>query len=203
MKTTVNQLVAIFAEGATEVEFYKAVVTNARKRMGAPLCVKIESKDMKGIGNFKSNVLRQFRNLKKTYPDDSIQVFLCIDRDAFELQKKPPIDKAAVKKALEQAGAQKVVYVEARQSIEDWFLCDFEGVLSYLGLPANTKRPGGTGQEALRRLFFRAGKVYVKGGKTDHLIEYLDIFRIMDSCCAQLKPLCNSLGLSCKKVCGK
>ena len=194
-----EKLVAFFVESATEVAFYKAVVINAQKKLNAPYACSFQYVDMKGIGNFKSDALRQFRLLKKKHPDQPIDVFLCIDRDVFDLQKKPPIDKASVKKSLIKEGAQKVEYIEAKQSIEDWFLCDYHGVISYLGLPTKTKRPEGTGQEALKKLFLKAGKVYVKGGNAGKLIEYLDISGIMNACCSQFKPLCETLGLECKK----
>ena len=85
--------------------------------------------------------------IERKYPDDDINVILCIDTDVFEFVKKPPVDKTAVKKSIEEAGAKKVCYIEARHSIEDWFLEDFEGVVSYLRLPRGTVRPKGKGQE--------------------------------------------------------
>ena len=165
------EVVAIFAEGSTEIEFYKAVVINARELMGTPFKCEIEYADIKGIGNYKSNALRKFSSLQKKYQDKKIQVFLCIDHDVFELQKKPPIDKKKVKQAILDAGAQNVTFIEANQSIEDWFLHDLGGD--------------------------------VKGNKTEGFIEKLDILKIMSYCCEELKPLCNSLGLNCAKICKK
>ena len=171
--------------------------------MRTPFKCEIEYADIKGIGNYKSNALRKFSSLQKKYQDKKIQVFLCIDHDVFELQKKPPIDKKKVKQAILDAGAQNVTFIEANQSIEDWFLHDLGGVISYLRLPKKTKRPKGNGQTALKTLFNQASRVYVKGNKTEGFIEKLDILKIMSYCCEELKPLCNSLGLNCAKICKK
>lgn len=198
-----DKVLAIFAEGPTEVEFYKAVVIEARKAMGTPYSCEIEYVDMKGIGKYKNDALRKFKNLKSKHSGKEMYVFLCIDSDVFELAKKPPFDRKQLKKALEDAGAQKVQYIIAKKSIEEWFLCDFEGVLSYLRLPKSTKRPQGNGQEALKKLFKTAHKLYIKGSKTEGFIDKLNIEKIMKTCCATLKPLCKSLGLDCKTICGK
>lgn len=198
-----DKVVAIFAEGPTEVEFYKAVVIEARKAMGTPYSCEIEYVDMKGIGKYKNDALRKFNNLKSKHSGKELYVFLCIDSDVFELAKKPPFDRKQLKKALEDAGAKKVQYVIAKKSIEEWFLCDFEGVLSYLRLPKSTKRPKGSGQEALKKLFKTAHKLYIKGSKTEGFIDNLNVEKIMKTCCSSLKPLCNSLGLDCKTICGK
>ena len=198
------KIIALFVEGPTEIEFYKAVVQYAHEQMKTKYSCSFEWIDMKGIGNYKNNALRKFNNLKNKHPDDEIYVILCIDTDVFDLtKKKPPIDKQAVKISLEKAGAQKVTYVEARYSIEDWFLSDLAGVISYLRLPKDTKRPTGKGQDALKTLFRKANKVYIKGGKTEGFIKKLDISKIMSTHCKALKPLCIAIGVDCKTVCKK
>lgn len=94
-------------------------------------------------------------------------------------------------------------YIEAEHSIEDWFLADFDGVISYLGLPKSTKRPKGMGQEVLKKLFKDAKKIYVKGHNTGEFIKNLDIGKIMTAYCNQLKTLCRTAELNCKYVCKK
>lgn len=199
----VDRVVVIFAEGPTEIEFYKAVVIKAREIMKINYTCQIEYIDMKGIGNYKKDALRKFNNIKKKKPNNNFSLFLCIDNDVFEYSKKPPIDKEDVKQSLLNAGAKDVTYIMAKQSIEEWFLYDLDGVLNYLRLSKDTKKRSGKGQEALKKLFLRANKVYVKGSKVDGFIEKLDIQKIIKSCCDSLKPLCSSLGLDCKIVCGK
>lgn len=66
-------------------------------------------------------------------------MFLCIDHDVFEFSKKPPFNRCEVQKSLQEEGAVKVTYIIAKQSIEEWFLYDLEGVINYLHLPKTTK----------------------------------------------------------------
>ncbi|MBR5523973.1 MAG: hypothetical protein IKU51_01730 [Clostridia bacterium] len=198
-----RKVVALFVEGPTEIEFYKAVVKYAHDVMAVSFDCEFEWIDMHGIGNYKNDTLRKFKTVQKKHPDKEIYALLCIDTDVFEFAKKPPIDKSAIKKAVEGAGAKKVLYIEAKHSIEDWFLADFEGVLSYLRLPKCTKRPKGKGQDALKKLFRDAKKVYIKGSNTENFINVLDIGVIMRKYCDALKILCTLVGFDCKKVCNK
>lgn len=195
--------VAFFVEGPTEIEFYKAVVKYAHDIMGIQLDCAFDWVDMSGIGNYKKDALRKFKTLQRNNPGAIIYVMLCIDTDVFEFSKKPPIDKFAVKASLEEEGAKKVVFIEAQYSIEDWFLSDFEGVISYLGLPKNTKHIKGKGQMVLKKLFKNANKVYVKGSSTENFIKSLDIGKIMRKNCASMTILCKTAGFDCGKVCNK
>lgn len=198
-----KKIVALFVEGPTEIEFYKAVVKYAHDKMNMAFDCIFEWIDMHGIGNYKNDALRKFNVLRKKRPEGDIYAILCIDTDAFDFSKKPPIDRSAVKKAIEDAGAKKVCYIEAKHSIEDWFLADFDGVVSYLGLPKNTKRPKGKGQDALKQLFRNARKVYVKGHNTENFIKSLDMGTIIKQYCKPIKSLCSIVGFDCKSVCNK
>lgn len=198
-----NKIIALFVEGPTEIEFYKAIVKFAHDTMGCQFDCSFEWLDMHGIGNYKNIALRKFIKLKEKHPSDEIYAILCIDTDVFDLSKKPPIDKEQVKKSLEEAGAAKVSYIEAKSSIEDWFLDDFSGVCSYLKLSTKTKRPSGKGQNALKTLFRLANRVYVKGSRTDGFIAKLDISKIMSAHCKELRSLCTVVGFDCVKVCLK
>lgn len=196
-----DKLILIFAEGATEIEFYKAIIKRAHDLIGRPFECSFDWADIKGIGNYKEKALRKFISMKKKYKNAKIYAFLCIDSDVFKFSSRPPIDRVAVRKTLESNGAQKVTYIEADTSIEEWFLCDFEGVLDYLKLSSKTKRPKGKGQDALKLLFNSANKVYVKGGTTKGFIEKLNIAKIMTTNCEALKPLCQEVGLECTTIC--
>ena len=198
-----DNLVLLFVEGPTEVEFYKAVVMKARSIMAVPFSCEIKYIDISGIGNYKTKALRKFDHIKKENPNKAISVFLCIDHDVFLSGTNPPFNKNELRKTLLEKGALKVTYIEAKQSIEDWFLCDLSGVLTYLRLPQKTNRPGGNGQSSLKTLFKMANKLYIKGSKTEGFIEKLNIQTIMQPCCFQLMPLCKCLNLDCKKICYK
>lgn len=199
-----KKVIVLFVEGPTEIEFYKAVIKRAHDLMPTKFTCSVEYLDMKGIGNYKKDATRQFNKLKDNYEEDTEYLaFLCYDSDVFQFSKKPPINRKEVRAAIKDAGASKVADIVAESSIEEWFLMDLPGVLSYLRLPKNTKRPLGRGQEALKKLFKNANKVYVKGGKTEGFIKKLDIAKIMSSCCKSLSPLCKAIGFDCTLVCKK
>lgn len=198
-----SKIVALFVEGPTEKEFYKAVIKHMRALKNCPFPCSIEYIDMKGIGNYKKSALRKFNDLKKKNPGTDIYPFLCIDNDVFEFSKRPPFNKQDVLKSLKDAGAKNPKYIVATQSIEDWFLYDLKGVLEFLGINKHTKCPDGTGQNALKELFRRASKLYVKGSECKGFVDKLNIGRIMSKCCGELKPLCKALKLSCQLTCGK
>ena len=198
-----NKVVVIFAEGQTEIEFYKAVIIKAREKMIVPYKCKIEYADLKGIGNYTKDAIRKFDSIKKRHPTAEFHVFLCIDSDVFEYSKKPPINRTEIINALKNKGAQKATCITAKQSIEDWFLCDLTGIIKYLRLPSSTKRPKGNGQEALKKLFKNANKLYIKGEKTEGFIDKLNILKIIECNCATLKPLCAALDLKCNLICKK
>ncbi len=197
-----DDIVVIFAEGPTEIEFYKAVVAKANKLSSVSYSCQIEYINMKGIGQYKTKALKKFKHLKNIKPNSKFNLFLCIDNDVFQNPTKSPFDKDTLEKNLKKAGAANVKYIIANQSIEDWFLSDLEGVLDYLKLPKTTKRPSGNGQEALKKLFKKKNKLYVKGTKAEGFIERLDLLKIIKIQCKSFEPLCKSLGFECKKVCG-
>lgn len=199
-----DNVIVLFVEGPTEIEFYKAVIKRAHDLMSTPFTCSIEYLDMYGIGNYKKDAIRKFNKLKKKYNENTQYLaFLCYDSDVFQLSKKPPIDRKEVRTALKNSGISKVTDIVATSSIEEWFLKDLSGVISYLRLPKKTKCPKGNGQEALRQLFQTANKVYVKGGKTEGFIKKLDISIIMASCCKSLLPLCKAIGFDCALTCNK
>jgi len=198
-----EKIIALFVEGPTEIEFYTSVVKFIHDKMGNSYDCSFKWFDMHGIGNYKTIVLRKFNALQISKTDADIFAILCIDTDVFEFSKKPPLDKSEIKKDLINAGAKNVIFIEAKTSIEDWFLIDFDGVLSYLRLPKSTKRPEGNGQQALKKLFKKANKLYVKGEKTEGFINKLDISKIVLASCKALSPLCSLIGACCKKVCNK
>ena len=158
-----NKCLVLFAEGDTEVEFYKQVVANARKihPMGR-FDTSIEYRNVKGVGGFKNIALRKFaKEIKPKYTDDCVfTTVLCSDTDVFDFASKPPIKWNDVKKELESNGASKIIHVQAKRSIEDWFLYDTEGILGFLRLNKNTKISGKSGYDKLQRLYKQANKVY-------------------------------------------
>ena len=193
-----SKCLVLFVEGDTEVEFYKQVIANARKLHPAgKFDTYIEYRSVGGVGGFKNIALRKFiKQVKTKYVNDcEFTVVLCSDTDVFEFASKPPIKWNEVKKELEANGAKKVIHVQAKRSIEDWFLYDLEGILKFLRLAKNTKVSGKNGYDKLQRLYKQANKIYYKGIKSNGMIAHLDIDKIADEVKDQLNPLYKVLGV--------
>ena len=194
-----DKCLILFVEGETEVEFYKRVIEEARIKMPEKRFeTRIETKNVGGVGNFKNDVLRKFKKeLKPKYGDETeYTVVLCSDTDVFEFSQNPPIKWKEVIKSLEDAGVKKVIHIQAKHSIEDWFLLDAEGIISFLKLPKKTKIPsGGTGYQKLKKLYSNANNMYYKGMKSNGMIAKLDLDKITKSIEKEIKPLYKVLGL--------
>ena len=193
-----NKCLVLFVEGETEVEFYKQIVANARNMHPQRIFdTSIEYRCVKGIGGFKNEATRKFvKDIKPKYEDDCIfTVALCRDTDVFELSPKPPVKWIEVEKSLLKNGAAKVIHVEARHCIEDWFLYDADSIISFLRLSKKTKISGKNGYEKIQRLYRQANKVYYKGIRSNGMIERLDIEKIADAVKDQLNPLYRVLGI--------
>ena len=193
-----SKCLVLFVEGDTEVEFYKQVIANARKLHPAgKFDTYIEYRSVGGVGGFKNIALRKFiKQVKTKYDNDcEFTVVLCSDTDVFEFASKPPIKWNEVKKELEANGAKKVIHVQAKRSIEDWFLHDLEGILKFLRLAKNTKVSGKNGYDKLQRLYKQANKIYIKGNKSNGMVAHLDIDKIADEVKDQLNPLYKVLGV--------
>lgn len=193
-----NKCLVLFVEGDTEVEFYKHVISNARqKRANGTFDINIEYKNVRGVGGFKNIALRKFiKEIKPKYGDKcEFSVALCRDTDVFELSPRPPIKFDEVELAFNESGVQKVIHIEAKDSIEDWFLLDINGILSFLRLSKKTKASGKNGYDKLKKLFKQANKMYYKGMKSNGMIEQLNIDKIVQNIYTELKPLYKELGI--------
>lgn len=193
-----NKCLVLFVEGDTEVEFYKQVVANARKlHPVGRFDTNIEYRSIGGVGGFKSIALRKFvKEIKPKYEDNcEFTIVLCSDTDVFEFASKPPIKWNEVKRELMNNGALKIIHVQAKRSIEDWFLYDTEGILGFLRLGKNTRVSGKNGYDKLQRLYKQANKVYYKGIQSNGMIGRLDIEKIADAVKDQLNPLYKALGV--------
>ena len=196
-----SKCVVLFVEGDTEIEFYKQVVMNARKmHPDVKFDTNIEYKNVKGVGGFKNIALRKFiKEVKSKYDNNcEFTVVLCNDTDIFDFAYKPPINWGEIKKELTDNGASRIIHVQAKKSIEDWFLYDIEGISAFLRLGKNTKVSGKNGYEKLQYLYKKANKVYYKGIKSNGMIGRLDIEKIANAVKGQLNPLYKVLGVDKK-----
>ena len=192
-----SKCLVLFVEGETEVEFYKAVIADARRRrQDGRFDISIETRNVKGVGGFKSIALRKYlKEIKPRYDSETeFVVALCRDTDVFELASKPPVKWDEVEKEFCKNGAQ-VIHVEAKRSIEDWFLVDSDGIIAFLRLPKKTKISGSSGYDKLSKLYRQANKMYIKGMKSNGMVNRLDIPKIVSSVKDQLKPLYKAMGV--------
>lgn len=195
-----EKVVVIFIEGDTEVEFYKRLVSVIRTHCGGRLSCSVETVNVSGIGQYKKKALRIFeKQIKIKYPNGEFYVALCYDQDVFEIGKNPPVNWQEVKKDFQDSGVNDVRLIKAIYSIEDWFLCDTEGLLRFLHLPTDMKLPNGNGYVCLKALFKRGGKLYIKGKTNGHFVQTLDVEKILFANCRYIAPLCKLLGVDCKK----
>ncbi len=193
-----NKGIILFLEGETEKAFYDRVIDQMRQYCGTFDCHVI-IKNIKGVGNYKNKVKRIFQNdILRKNKGVSFTVFLCHDTDVFEMEDHPPVQWKPVEQELRRMGVRNIFHIAAESCIEDWFLSDTAGILRFLRLPQGTTVLG-TGADAIQRLFKKRSRVYIKGGKTEGLIDALDIRKIMDCHCDQLNTLCRELNIICEK----
>ena len=120
-------LVVLFIEGDTEVEFYKKTYRPPKISSWRKFILWGKSANVKGVGNFQSKVNRIFeKRIKPKYDAKAYeyQVFLSYDTDVFEFTRKPLVDWKSVRGQLLSLGAHEMYEIEAKSSIEDWFLFD-------------------------------------------------------------------------------
>ena len=120
-----------------------------------------------------------------------IQTVCCsYDTDVFETRNPLMVDWDALKKAVKRLGIEEFVQLGIKSSIEDWLLCDQEGICRFLKMKdvPNTLR-GNNGNEKMNDLFGKARKVYQKGYQTKDLVAALDMGLIRSKNMGALEPL--------------
>lgn len=195
-------LALIFVEGDTEVDFYNKMKEHLRHKLGGKLACEVKIHNLKGVGQYQNTAQRIFeKRIKVDYPPEEYRyhVFLCYDTDVFEYEKKPPVDWSKVIKMLKEHGAHEVLRVEAKTSIEDWFLLDIEGLRSFLKIPRKVKLSGYKGQNGLRQLFLKANRTYIKGIRCAGIVDALDMNVIFPEICGQIHTICETVGMNCSK----
>ena len=77
---------------------------------------------------------------------------------------------------MKRLGIEEFIQLGIKSSIEDWLLCDQEGICRFLKLKEIPKTlKGNSGNEKLNDLFVRAKKIYQKGRQTQNLVAALDM----------------------------
>lgn len=174
-----NYHIVIFVEGETEEKFYTRLFKENKEFNNT--IYKIFN--VSGIGNFKKDALRKFKNLKNKKEKDGLDfkyiAILCYDSDVFERNRKPPIDFNNIERDFKREGVEYVLHFKAIKCIEDLFLKDTQNIFKFLKIkPCNVS--GKNGVEKINKLYKKVNKAYIKG-KTCDIVEHLDVKIVLSS----------------------
>lgn len=188
----------IVTEGETDEEFYKKLLNHIKVISKVPRFPfnSIDFVCAKGIGNLQNKIVNIIRsrlfNSEETIETEKT-IVLCYDLDVFEYNQNPPIDREQVIKDIKSLGKCKIIKIEAKNMIEDYFLIDFEGIRKYLRLKPNYRLKL-SGYEGLKKMFRDGGKTYFKGEKVEGFIEKLNLGKIFSEIKSEIKDFCLALG---------
>ena len=171
--------VVIFVEGDTDEVLFKALIEHYRtvsktELRPCKIC------NLKGVTRYSSKLVAKLQNeyfpeaRKKGY---QIQTICCsYDTDVFEVRNPLIVNWDALRKTVNRMGIQEFLQLGIRSSIEDWLLCDMEGVCRYLGLTTIPKSlKGNDGNAKLNDLYSKARRIYQKGYQVKELVASLDM----------------------------
>ena len=194
--------VALIVEGSTEKVFYSEFIENralvhsipiakavdgdgtsyvATRHDGTSVLVKLNNV---GTVTQMTNSTEWFhRSCASRHSDIPWTVFLGYDTDAYNsnITKFHEGDWERLRSDIEPK-AVAIVDLAAEADIEDIMLCDYAGVLGFLGLPADTKMPyGRKGKARMRKLhkMVALNKPYHEGDKARPLVRALDMGKIL------------------------
>lgn len=203
MAKSTKPIVIIFVEGETEKEFYEFLISYYRQHSTSELH-RFKVFNMGGISRFETKMSLKLQNdiLKREKAKD-IKVVCCYDTDVFELAKKPPVNWKLVKDKVSALGISSFEQIKAKRMIEDWFLCDLDGIYGYLKVKDVKAVDGKDGNAKMIKLFKKGNKLYIKGGYTKKFIPSLNIAKIRLAVHDQLQALEKSLGFKMPENGGK
>lgn len=171
--------VVLFVEGETDEVFFKALMDYYRTVSTTELhpC---RIYNLRGVTRYSSKLLATLRN--EFLPEakkkgQRIQTVCCsYDTDVFETGNPQIVDWSILRKAVKRLGIEEFIQLGIKSSIEDWLLCDQEGICRFLKLKEIPKTlKGNSGNEKLNDLFVKAKKIYQKGRQTQNLVAALDM----------------------------
>ena len=199
IETKLTQVV-IFVEGDTDEVLFKALIEHYRaisktKLRPCKIC------NLKGVTRYSSKLVAKLQNeylpeaRKKGY---QIQTICCsYDTDVFEVRNPLIVNWDTLRKTVKRMGIQDFLQLGIRSSIEDWLLCDMEGVCRYLGLTTIPKSlKGNDGNAKLNDLYSKARRTYQKGYQVKELVASLDMSVIRKKNADALADLEKALNVS-------
>ena len=186
-------------EGETDEVFFKALI-DYYKTVSPTELHSCRICNLRGVTRYSSKLLAKLKNeflLDAKNKGYRIQTVCCsYDTDVFEVRNPLMVDWNALKKAVKRMGIEELIQLGIKSSIEDWLLCDQEGICRFLklkDLPKSLK--GNSGNEKLNDLFGKAKKVYQKGYQTKDLVAVLNMGVIRNKNINVLEPLEKALNV--------
>ena len=192
--------VVIFVEGDTDEVLFKALIEHYRtvsktELRPCKIC------NLKGVTRYSSKLVAKLQNeylpeaRKKGY---QIQTICCsYDTDVFEVRNPLIVNWDTLRKTVKRMGIQDFLQLGIRSSIEDWLLCDMEGICRYLGLTTIPKSlKGNDGNAKLNDLYSKARRIYQKGYQVKELVASLDMSVIRKKNADALADLEKALNVS-------
>ena len=192
--------VVIFVEGDTDEMLFKALIEHYRtvsmtEIRPCKIC------NLKGVTRYSSKLVAKLQNeylpeaRKKGY---QLQTICCsYDTDVFEVRNPLIVNWDTLRKTVKRMGIQEFLQLGIRSSIEDWMLCDMEGICRYLGLTTIPKSlKGNDGNAKLNDLYSKARRIYQKGYQVKELVASLDMSVIRKKNADALADLEKALNVS-------
>lgn len=192
--------VVIFVEGDTDEVLFRALLEHYRtvsktELRPCKIC------NLKGVTRYSSKLVAKLQNeylpeaRKKGY---QIQTICCsYDTDVFEVRNPLIVNWDTLRKTVKWMDIQEFLQLGIRSSIEDWLLCDIEGICRYLGLTTIPKSlKGNDGNAKLNDLYSKARRIYQKGYQVKELVASLDMSVIRKKNADALADLEKALNVS-------
>lgn len=196
----VKEILVIFVEGDADEIIINRLLDYYRSN-GWHTNVSIKVVNTHGFPN-ETKMKSQLTRITVTETKKTIQfkaVCCEYDTDIFDkgIQNKP--DWKKIEKNLKNDfDMLNFCRIEAKTSIEDWLLDDYEGLLKALNLPSDTIVKGTSGQDKVKKLFKKSNIMYdrFKGKeKIKPYLDKLDISKIAKNRKNELKELKNILNV--------
>lgn len=193
-------LVVLFVEGDTDEVLFKALIEyyNSASKTELNPC---KICNLRGVTRYTSKLIAKLLN--EIIPDArkggyKIQTVCCsYDTDVFEVRNPLMVNWSALRKTVSRMGIKGFIQLGIKSSIEDWILCDMEGICRYLKLKSVPKSlKGNDGNARLNDLYAKVKKVYLKGYQTKDLIAALEMAVIRNKNQEALKKLEEALNFS-------
>lgn len=192
--------VVLFVEGDTDEVLFKALidyykVISKTELNPCRIC------NLRGVTRYTSKLIAKLQNeyLPEARKGEyKIQTVCCsYDTDVFEVRNPLMVNWDALRKTVSRMGIKDFIQLGIRSSIEDWILCDLEGICRYLKIKSVPKSlKGNDGNAKLNNLYAKVQRAYLKGYQTKELISALDMAVIRNNNQDALKALEKALNFN-------